>query len=49
MRTIEIILNTINERKAELDILRQTLDNATIKEALQVGFCMKVIASKAIR
>jgi len=38
MKTIEAILSLINERKVELDTLRQNLDNATIKEALQVEF-----------
>ena len=38
MRTIESILADIDQLKAELDILRQSLDNATIKEALEVEF-----------
>jgi Fic family protein len=38
MRTVESILITINQRKVELDILRQTLDNSTITEALKVEF-----------
>lgn len=38
MRNVEALLVAINERKKELDILRQNLDNATIKEALKVEF-----------
>jgi len=38
MRTIESILADIDQLKAELDILRQSLDNSTIKEALAVEF-----------
>ena len=38
MRTIESILADIDQLKTELDILRQSLDNATIKEALEVEF-----------
>lgn len=38
MRTIESILADIDQLKVELDILRQSLDNATIKEALEVEF-----------
>ena len=38
MRTIESILADIDQLKAELDILRQSLDNATIKEALEIEF-----------
>ena len=38
MRTIESILADIDQLKAELDILRQSLDNVTIKEALEVEF-----------
>ncbi len=38
MRTVKSILTTINQRKVELDILRQTLDNSTITEALKVEF-----------
>ena len=38
MRTIESILANIDQLKAELDILRQSLDNATIREALEVEF-----------
>jgi Fic family protein len=38
MRTIETILLAIDRCKAELDILRQTLDNATIKDALNLEF-----------
>ncbi len=38
MRTIESILTDIDQLKVELDILRQSLDNATIKEALAVEF-----------
>ncbi len=38
MKRIEAILSLINERKVELDILRQNLDNVTIKEALQLEF-----------
>jgi Fic family protein len=38
MKNIELILTAINERKAELDILRQSLDNPTIKQALQMEF-----------
>ncbi|MFN9018483.1 MAG: DNA-binding protein, partial [Pseudanabaena sp.] len=38
MRTIESILADIDKLKAELDILRQSLDNVTIKEALEVEF-----------
>ncbi len=38
MRTIESILANIDQLKAELDILRQSLDNVTIKEALEVEF-----------
>jgi Fic family protein len=38
MRTIESILADIDQLKIELDILRQSLDNATIKEALEVEF-----------
>jgi Fic family protein len=35
---IDCILTSVNERKAELDILRQNLDNVTINQALQVEF-----------
>ncbi len=38
MQDLESILTKINQRKSELDILRQNLDNATIKEALKVEF-----------
>lgn len=38
MRTIKSILADIDQLKTELDILRQSLDNATIKEALEVEF-----------
>jgi Fic family protein len=38
MRTIESILADIDQLKVELDILRQSLDNVTIKEALEVEF-----------
>ncbi len=38
MQNLESILTKINQRKSELDILRQNLDNATIKEALKVEF-----------
>ncbi len=38
MRTIESILADIDRLKVELDILRQSLDNSTIKEALAVEF-----------
>ncbi|MFM7885697.1 MAG: Fic family protein [Pseudanabaena sp.] len=38
MQALESILTKINQRKSELDILRQSLDNATIKEALKVEF-----------
>ncbi|MFM7601426.1 MAG: Fic family protein, partial [Pseudanabaena sp.] len=38
MRTIESILANIDQLKTELDTLRQSLDNATIKEALEVEF-----------
>lgn len=38
MQNLESILTKINQRKSELDILRQSLDNATIKEALKVEF-----------
>ena len=38
MRKIESILADIDRLKAELDILRQSLDNHTIKEALEVEF-----------
>ena len=38
MQDLELILTKINQRKSELDILRQNLDNATIKEALKVEF-----------
>ena len=38
MRTIKSILADIDHLKTELDILRQSLDNATIKEALAVEF-----------
>jgi len=38
MQDLESILTKINQRKSELDILRQSLDNATIKEALKVEF-----------
>jgi Fic family protein len=38
MRTIESILTDIDQLKVELDILRQSLDNVTIKEALAVEF-----------
>ena len=38
MRTIESILADIDQLKIELDIVRQSLDNATIKEALEVEF-----------
>lgn len=41
MRTIESILADIDQLKAELDILRQSLDNVTIKEALEVEFLYK--------
>ena len=35
---LESILTKINQRHSELNILRQNLDNATIKEALKVEF-----------
>jgi Fic family protein len=38
MQDLESILTKINQRQSELDILRQSLDNATIKEALKVEF-----------
>ena len=38
MQNLESILAIINQRKSALDILRQSLDNATIKEALKVEF-----------
>jgi Fic family protein len=38
MQDLESILAIINQRKSELDILRQNLDNATIKEASKVEF-----------
>jgi Fic family protein len=38
MQDLESILTKINQRKSELDLLRQNLDNATIKEALKVEF-----------
>ncbi len=38
MSLIEEILVAIDKRKSELDILRQTLDNVTIQEALQLEF-----------
>jgi Fic family protein len=38
MQDLESTLTKINQRKSELDILRQNLDNATIKEALKVEF-----------
>jgi len=38
MQDLESILAIINQRKSELDILRQSLDNATIKEALKIEF-----------
>jgi Fic family protein len=41
MQDLESILAIINQRKSELDILRQNLDNAIIKEALKVEFLYK--------
>ena len=38
MQDLESILTKINQRQSELNILRQNLDNATIKEALKVEF-----------
>jgi Fic family protein len=38
MQDLESILTKINQRQSELSILRQNLDNATIKEALKVEF-----------
>jgi len=38
MKTIESILAAIDRRKTELDILRQSLDNSTIQQALQIEF-----------
>lgn len=38
MTTIESLLSTIDDRKIELDGLRKSLDNATIREALQIEF-----------
>jgi len=35
---LESLLTVINQGKVKLDILRQSLDNATIKEALRVEF-----------
>jgi hypothetical protein len=47
MRTIESILADIDRLKVELDILRQSLDNATIKEALEVELVVFQICWKA--
>jgi Fic family protein len=38
MQDLESLLTKINQRQSELNILRQNLDNATIKEALKVEF-----------
>lgn len=38
MQDLESILARINQRQSELNILRQNLDNVTIKEALKVEF-----------
>ena len=38
MQDLESILTKINQRQSGLNILRQNLDNATIKEALKVEF-----------
>jgi len=38
MQDLELILTKMNHRQSELDILRQNLDNATIREALKVEF-----------
>lgn len=41
MRTIESILVDIDRLKVEINTLRQSLDNATLKEALEVKFLYK--------
>ena len=38
MKNLKTVLEKIETRKSELDILRQTLDNITIHDALQVEF-----------
>ena len=38
MQDLESILARINQRQSELNILRQNLNNVTIKEALKVEF-----------
>lgn len=38
MQDLESLLTKINQHQSELNILRQNLDNATIKEALKVEF-----------